>query len=342
MGRWTTHMLETLPAGEVVGMGADIDGLLVQWGERLFYPRNRIVKPDYTPRLRADVIRRRIVAVVRRAPQVIVRATGGGKGMGAIAAHLRYITHGGELQFEDDRGTVRAGSDALRDVLDQWRHGGGFIAPVSHRREALNIVLAMRAGTDPDRVKQAVREFARIELSGHRYVMVLHRHQTSPHVHLCVKLESSTGERLHPGEPGLKRWRETFAEKLQELGVAADATPQWVRGGLRNFELPWRLKANEQGRLRHPVDPARSGKAYLTKCKDATVSWAHIIKALTQSDQESDVKLADEVARFITSTPFVKKSGFEKVRTTRSDVERSPAVEVRTARHEVPGPERVR
>ena len=29
----------------------EIDGVLVQWGERLFYPRNRIVRSTSTPRL---------------------------------------------------------------------------------------------------------------------------------------------------------------------------------------------------------------------------------------------------------------------------------------------------
>jgi hypothetical protein len=325
-------------------MGKNIDALLVQWGDRLFYPANRIVPPDHTPRLhaRANAIRRRIMAVAHRAPQVIVRASGGGKGMAAIAQHLRYITRAGSLEFEDDRGTTRQGADALGDVLDQWRHGGAFIAPVSHRREALNIVLAMRAGTDPDRVKKAASEFARIELSGHRYVMVLHRHQASPHVHLCVKLESSTGQRLRCCEVDLRRWRETFAEQLQELGVAADATPQWVRGGLRNFELPWRLKAKEQGRLRHPVDPTRSGKAYETKCKDATVSWAHIIKALTQSDQESDVKLAEDVARFVVNMPFVRRLKFMDKRPEVLRETGFPAMHERTLERTVRGPEQER
>ena len=64
-----------------------IDGVLVQWGERLFYPHNRIVKVAPQPRLvgslsqRAAMIRSRIEAtVVRRAPQVMVKVTGGGRG----------------------------------------------------------------------------------------------------------------------------------------------------------------------------------------------------------------------------------------------------------------------
>ena len=61
-----------------------IDGAIVQWGERLFYPYNRIVKVASQPRLvatlaqRAARIRSRIEAtVVRRAPQVKVKVTGG-------------------------------------------------------------------------------------------------------------------------------------------------------------------------------------------------------------------------------------------------------------------------
>ena len=55
-------------------------------------------------RRKAAVIRGRIVATVtRRAPQVMVKVTGGGRGMTAIAAHFRYISKNGRLQVEDDR-----------------------------------------------------------------------------------------------------------------------------------------------------------------------------------------------------------------------------------------------
>jgi hypothetical protein len=83
-----------------------IDGALVQWGERLFYPGIRIVKTAPQPRLvgnlarRAAAIRARIQAtVVRRAPQVMVKVTGGGRGMKAIGAHFRYISKNGRLDI---------------------------------------------------------------------------------------------------------------------------------------------------------------------------------------------------------------------------------------------------
>ncbi|MFG6412704.1 hypothetical protein ACG02S_02210 [Roseateles sp. DC23W] len=129
--------------------GSSIDGVLVQWGERLFYPGNRMVKTQPTPRLgvlnrrKAGVIRQRIEAVVRRAPQVMVKVTGGGRGMAAIAAHFRYISKNGRIPIEDDRGVTRDGKDALRDLVDQWRYGGSLIEDVSYRREAFNIMLSM-------------------------------------------------------------------------------------------------------------------------------------------------------------------------------------------------------
>jgi hypothetical protein len=68
-----------------VGAASRFAVVLVQCGERLFYPGNRIVKVSPQPRLdgnrarRAAVIRVRIQAtVIRRAPQVMSRSPAGG------------------------------------------------------------------------------------------------------------------------------------------------------------------------------------------------------------------------------------------------------------------------
>jgi hypothetical protein len=63
--------------------------------------------------------------VVRRAPQVMVKVTGGGRGMKAIAAHFRYISKNGRLDIEDERGeTCEA-----RTVLHDWPTTGASAAP---------------------------------------------------------------------------------------------------------------------------------------------------------------------------------------------------------------------
>lgn len=290
-------------------MGRDVDGMLVQWGDRLFYPSNRIVPADPAPylRARAAAIRRHISALVHRAPQAIVKVTGGGRGMGAISDHLRYITRSGSLEFEDDRGTVREGKDALRDLMEAWRHGGRCIAEIENRREAVNLMMAMPSGTDAQAVRNAVREFARIELAGHRYVMVLHRHQTSPHVHLCVKRESIAGHRLSCGTPDLKRWRHTFAQRLRAQEIEAEATSQVVRGATRNFDSLWRMKARDEGRLKTTIRPNKTGPVAERTRADAMRCWGQILKALENSEVEADRRLAPQVADFICRTPYIKE-----------------------------------
>ena len=53
----------------------------------------------------------------------MVKVTGGGRGMKAIAAHLRYISKNGRLEIEDERGQTMRGKDALHELADDWRYG---------------------------------------------------------------------------------------------------------------------------------------------------------------------------------------------------------------------------
>jgi len=304
--------------------GSEVDGVLVTWGERLFYPGNRIVRTPPTARLdamtrrKASVIRQRITALaVRRAPQVMVKVTGGGRGVGAIAAHFRYISKHGRLPIEDDRGVTRTGKEALHDLVEQWRYGGSLIDEVSDRREAFNIMLSMPAGTNADLLQKAVREFAQAELSGHRYVMVLHEHQANPHVHLSVRAESATGKRLNPRKTDLHRWRETFAEKLTGWGIDAEATRQATRGVTRNYEPLWRQRAREDGRLRRQGTPSKTGPKQAASRSMAAQSWAHILKALATSESVGDRQLAVHVARYVKGMPAVRER-FEQRQVDRS------------------------
>lgn len=288
-----------------------VDAALAQWGERLFFPANRIVKADPAPRMtsaikhQADAVRRRIQAIaMRRAPQVVVKVAGGGRGMRDIAAHFRYISRDGALTLEDDRGVERTGSDGLQDLADQWRYGGSRIPEVSHRREALNLMLSMPHGTDPAKVLAAARAFARTELTGNFYVMVLHEHQAHPHVHLTLRSEGRSGERLQSWHERYQ-WRESFAERLRELGVDADATPQWTRGELLRSEPLWRKRAQTRDRSHTPYPARKSGEACDNHRAEAMRCWAHIMQALGHSPELADRQLADQIEGFVRSTPFL-------------------------------------
>ncbi|MCP5272068.1 MAG: conjugal transfer protein TraS [Burkholderiaceae bacterium] len=311
-----------------------IDGLLVQWGDRLFYPGNRTVKDRSDPKLRgrsiaqrAARLRERIAATVeRRAPQVMVKVTGGGRGMKAIAAHFRYISKNGRLDVEDDRGEVSQGRDAVRDLAEEWRFGGAYIGDTSPRREAFNIILSMPRGTNPLAVQQAARLFARQEFADHKYVMVLHDHQANPHVHLSVRAESKDGRRLNPRKGDLHRWREVFAARLRELGIEAEATRQPTRGVARRHPDLWQLKARDDGRLLKPPAIGRSGASAQASSVAAQRAWRELGRILGASESEAGRRLARSVEAFasaMTIRPNVHPAPGREPQTSPSSGDRS-------------------
>jgi hypothetical protein len=312
---------------------SSIDGVLVQWGDRLFYPGDRVVRPRREPRLRqrglterAAAIRKRIEAtVVRRAPQVMVKVTGGGRGMKAIAAHLRYISKNGRLDIEDDRGQVARGKDTVHDLVEEWRFSGGYIADTSERREAFNIMLSMpRGSAETSIVQRAAREFAQAELADHKYVMVLHDHQANPHVHISVRAESRHGRRLNPRKADLHRWRETFAEKLRGRGIDAEATRQATRGASRNHPDLWRLKRAEDGRLLKPRREHRRGRAVVANRAEARRAWQEIATVLAKSSDAADRALVESIAR------FARAPGLDRDQASRAVNARVPEAATRT------------
>jgi hypothetical protein len=292
---------------------ATLDGLIVQWGDRLFYPGNRIVRSPPAVRGeaaladRARVIRARLHAtVVRGAPQVMVKVTGGGRGMAAIAAHLRYISKQGRLPIEDDRGVVHEGKEGVHDLVEQWRHAGARIAERSERREAFNLMLSMPSGTPESALRDAARAFARTELWNHRHVMVLHTHQANPHVHLAVRAEGKDGRRLNPRKADLRRWRETFADKLRERGIEAEASPQITRGGSRRTDRLWQRKARDDGRERGLRESEQAPVKLTRARRDAAQAWCEIAKALASSPEAEDCKLAQSIVQYARHLPGVR------------------------------------
>ena len=194
------------------------------------------------------------------------------------------------------------GKDALPELADDWRFGGTLIDDIAapgQRREAFNIMLSMPHGTDPLTVQRAAREFAQIELADHKYVMVLHDHQANPHVHISVRAESKHGKRLNPRKADLHRWRETFAEKLRDRGVEAEATRQATRGRNRTYDPLWRIKAREDGRLRTSRPSTKSSAHAHSTRAEAVAAWMEVGRALASSTDKTDRDLARSIASFI-------------------------------------------
>jgi len=291
------------------------DGMLREWGTRLFYGMPKKAKKQGGKSLAmaggallsASEVRNRIRhAVSPGAKQVVVKITGGGTGMKAIAAHMRYISRQGKkevggrgqtLEVEDENGNKISGAQEIKDLQNDWRVSGSYIEDESRRREAFNVMLSMPAGTPPEAVRGAAREFARETFSGHKYVFVLHEDTDSPHVHLAVKAERWDGIRLHPGPAELQRWRERFAARLQDRGVNAISTRAASRGQRKAPERLWRVKAADKVRV--PMPKERSAASVARQRAEALESWKNVAMGLAGSSDPSDRNLAADVVRYV-------------------------------------------
>ena len=194
---------------------------------------------------------------VARAPEVMVKVTGGARTLRALTAHVAYISHDGEVDLVSEQGE-RVSEDGQKEFLASWHlelSAGQYRSKSTARSAACgiklvhNVVLGMPTGTSPDRVLAAAKSFAREKFAGHRYVMALHTHQRNPHVHLVVKAEREIEPgRLHIDKAMLREWREDFARLMREQGIAANATSRAARGQTKRTErdAAYRAKARRR------------------------------------------------------------------------------------------------
>lgn len=314
-------------AGPTAPQGAtrntlDTDGMLSEWGARLFYPIPKgkgdrgggklpllTTVAALTVAISANEVRSRIRSTVAPgATQVMVKITGGGRGVKAIAAHFRYIGRQGKeevggkgktLEIEDERGEKIQGRDGLVQLTDEWRVAGAYIDEDSSRREAFNIVFSMPAGTPPEAVRGATAEAARELFERHKYVFVMHEDQGAPHVHLSVRADRYDGVRLSPRKADLDRWRAVFARNLQDRGVNAVASRQPVRAANRNYRKLWEERAAIRGQLIRERPALRTSPRALAVRADAIKAWEQIARALASSKDPADVRLAVEAVKYL-------------------------------------------
>jgi hypothetical protein len=261
-----------------------------------------------------------ITRTVRRAPEVMVKVSGGANTTKGVAAHLSYIGRRGELEIETDDGERVVGKelaaqlvedwdldlDALRDNWDRMERGGRRNPKLVH-----NIILSMPANTPPARLLAASRDFAREEFGlKHRYAMVLHTDQAHPHVHLVISAHNIGGGRLNIQKADLRRWREQFAGHLRNQGIEANATPAQIRGRLSDHQKDGIYRAALRGdsrvqweRERQAVKAAQAGRARMPPGLGRISETAEAVQhdwLMTREGLESQGlgRLADEVERF--------------------------------------------
>lgn len=221
----------------------------------------------------------RLVRIVRRAPEVMVKITGRTRSADHLAAHLTYITRNGALPSEARDGGEFSGRRDVLDLAADWSAAHQFArGRRSNTPHSLSVILSMPEGTDPLQVRDAAHGFAR-EILGDRfdYVLVLHTDTGRPHVHLAIESLGSDGRRLNPKKADLQAWREAFAKALRDRGVDAEATPRRTRGVTRKAERTPLRKARER---------ADAGRGPPLRIADAAVrEAAH--QAFSQAERQT-------------------------------------------------------
>ena len=267
-----------------------------------------------------------VARTVHRAPEVMVKVLPKpANTLAAVRKHFGYIGRRGELDLETDDGErlrgTHVGTDLVEDWdldLDDYRRKSDLTATRGKEPARLvhKVIFSMPAGTPPENVLTAVKNFAREEFAlKHRYMMALHTDTPRPHVHVVIKAVSEQGQRLHIRKATLREWRSEFARQLRTLGVAANATPRFVRGetGLRKPDGIYRASlrgestymreraeavAQELARGKLRVEP---GKASLVSTRnEVRRAWMRVGDILIRQQQP---ELAAHVKRFSDDMP---------------------------------------
>ena len=258
---------------------------------------------------------------VSRAPEVMVKVLSqGSSDLKAVCRHFDYIGRKGDLELESDDGYQLQGQVG-KDLIDDWALDIDELRPQANltalpgrkpMKLVHKLVFSMPAGTPPEKVLSAVRNFAREEFHGqHRYAMVLHTDEPHPHAHLVLRAISENGRRLNIKKATLRHWRSQFAHQLRGLGVAANATERAVRGedrtpvkdgiyraSLRGDSTHVRTKAEGVARdlvASGKVRPEPGRRKLLATRAAVQHGWLSIAEKLVL---HGDRELAAEVARF--------------------------------------------
>ena len=224
----------------------NIDDWFLGYKTRAVHPKENPIylKSGSRKGLKTGFGLRNLTAAAKRHPEVMVkipkRFSQNSKGLHGIRNHLDYISRNGEVTVETNTGEKLTNKQQIKAHLTKLKNLG--ITEESPHREAINIVLSMPAGTNPDKVLNAARAFAAERFAHHQYALALHHESERegepphPHVHLSVLVRDNMGNRINPRKNDLFEWRVHFAERLRDEGVQCAATQRKHRGKTQKAE----------------------------------------------------------------------------------------------------------
>lgn len=165
-----------------------------------------------------------VKGINNKLPQVVVKISGSSNGANKAQGHLNYIGRHGNVEIEDEQGNAYLG-EQQKKLIDSWRAMGMHEKhETGARKEAFHFVFSMPKGTNPEAMKQAVKNLVAEEFEGHKYFLAQHLDTDKPHVHVLINATDDRGARLNPRKADLHNYRVQFVHKLAEQGIQAIAT----------------------------------------------------------------------------------------------------------------------
>lgn len=263
--------------------------------------------------------------VLGRKPEVMVKITGFSKSAGGVKSNLEYITRNGKVELEDSQSRTYLGKESVKEFFNEWNDFDDKKRN-QNQRDTMKLVLSMPEGTDPNNLKQAAREFLKKEFHNHEYVLALHTDDKHPHVHVAVKTLGFDKRRLNPRKADIQNWRESFAEKLRENDIEAEATPRVVRGVVKKSEAQVlrHIEAEEANRKprKSTVKESQKSEAFVEvksgsrddhakpwekairkNQREAKAAWLDVADELDKQNLPEDKILASRIKRYVENFP---------------------------------------
>lgn len=225
---------------------------------------------------------------------------------------------------------VKSGSSIKEKADGIWRAWSSHIRTVEPRN-GFHIIFSARAGTDPEAMSRAVRDFLSEQVAGHRWITAYHPETGHVHVHAMIAARDDVGKALRFTKPELYEWRERFAAKAREQGIAMVATRRADVAATRPYSQA-QAGAYERGRqdpryLKTPVvtkrvERKRAGVVDRASLTNGTLAlapkWQATTSALKRAGAEpSAIAAADRFAAAATAQvphAAVRASGFVLLR----------------------------
>jgi hypothetical protein len=216
-------------------------------------------------------------------------------------------THPASIKSNGDQVQAKGAAHVLsKQIYADWQPHLKTV----HPRNAFHVVFSGRAGTDAKAMVRAVSDFLGEQIPDHKWVIAHHAETGHVHVHAMIAARDALGKPLRFTKPELFEWREGFAAKAREHGIAMVATRRADMAATRPFTQN-QVGAYERAKIdpRYTIQPAtrvrveakREGRADLVAMTSGNL-------ALAQSWERTAtvLKLASPEAQFA----FKAVSGF--------------------------------